>query len=741
MPQQNGIAERFNQTVVEMARTMLHHAHLPYVFWAEAINTATYIRNRCISRALDEQSTTPEERWSSQKPDISHLRVFGCDAYALVKDQRHKLEPKAEKCILVGYSTESKAYRLWSNEKRRLIISRDVKFNECCGEHFNALLPSSISFIDTPNTPDISYNTPDIVYDTPETPNITQEIQEKDTTASTKSKKRLRKEIQSELGPYWGATATESSQNRIDYAYAYVAASTTEPQTYEDAISSPDAAKWKHAMNEEYASLLENETWELTHLPPNRTVIDTRWIYKVKHTSDGNIDRYKARLVAKGYAQHHGVDYEETYSPVYKLASLRTILSIGATLNLEIHQLDVKTAFLNGEIDTEIYVKQPQGYEQDRDLVCKLKKGLYGLKQAPRLWNKKINEFLNAQGFKRCISDLCIYQKETCEGITIIGLWVDDITIIAPLDILDSIKRSLKAKFKMTDQGPISYILGVSVTRDRSNRILRLQQTRYIHSLLERFNMVDCNPTCTPADPSIKLSKPLENEIINDKPYQQAIGALMYLMLATRPDITAALTKLSQFAISYSSTHWTALKRIFRYIKGTANNTLVLGGLSGSTQPIILKGSCDADWAGDTDDRRSTTGYIFLINNHAISWQTHKQNSVATSSTQAEYQALSSATKEAIWLRNLLEELGFRQQEPTTIQQDNKLTITLVNNLTNHKQTKHIDIVHHFVCECIEEKKITLEYCPTEDIIADAMTKPLTRAKFEHCKKNMVYDK
>ena len=250
--------------------------------------------------------------------------------------------------------------------------------------------------------------------------------------------------------------------------------------------------------------------------------------------------------------------------------------------------------------------------------------------------------------------------------------------------------------------------------------------------------MSSCNTTSTPADPNIKLTKPSEEKSINDKPYQQAIGSLMYLMLATRPDITAALTKLSQFATSYDITHWTALKRIFRYIKGTQQYALTLGGLSGRNgNEIVLSGSCDADWAGDADDRRSTTGYIFLLNNHVISWQTHKQTSVATSSTQAEYQALSSATKEAIWLRSLLAELDFKQANPTAIQQDNQSAIALANNPTNHKRTKHIDIAHHFVRECKEEKKITLEYCPTQNIIADVMTKPLTREKFERCRGNM----
>jgi hypothetical protein len=262
--------------------------------------------------------------------------------------------------------------------------------------------------------------------------------------------------------------------------------------------------------------------------------------------------------------------------------------------------------------------------------------------------------------------------------------------------------------------------------------------------MLEKFNMTNCNPTSTPADPSVKLVKPSDINSSLDVPYRQAVGSLMYLMLATRPDIAAAVIKVSQYASCYDSSHWTAIKRILRYVKGTDHYVLTIGGLSGGTNsnsssnPIILHGSCDADWGGDLDDRRSTSGYLFAINTGgAISWQTRKQTSVATSSTQAEYHALSTATKETIWLRTLLSELRFPQPSATVIQQDNQSTIALAHNPINHGRTKHIDIAHHYLRECIENKEITLEYCPTTSMVADIMTKPLSRTKFETCRHHM----
>ena len=721
-PQQNGVAERFNRTVVEMARMMLHGANLPYAFWAESINTATYIRNRCISKALGTHKTTPEEVWTGIKPNIEHLRVFGCDAYALIKDHHHKLHPKGEKCILVGYETNSKAYRLWNHAKHKIIISRDVKFNEPTSQ----LVPSStiIQEIETIDANDQNDETDTIDQQEDTPPTI---------TAKSKAKKRLAHQLETSLGSYWNKP-TEPEQ--ITFAYALTAASAlTEPQTFEEAQASPDAAKWRKAMDEEYDSLIENKTWSLVRLPSNRNAINVRWLFKIKQKGDGTIERYKARLVAKGFNQTYGVDYDETYAPVFKFTSLRTILTIGATLDMEIHQMDVKTAFLNGEIDTDIYINQPPGYEKDTISVCKLNKGIYGLKQSPRLWNKRINTFLINVGFERCLTDPCVYHNPTDQ--TILAIYVDDIIIVAHSKPLERIKQELSNEFKMSDLGPISFILGISVNRDRQNRRLYLHQPRYIKTLLERFQMVDSKPMPTPADPSTRLVKPSteENESI-DVPYRQAIGALMYLMLGSRPDLSSALNKVAQYSSNFDNSHWTAVKRIIRYIKGTADLQLTLGK-NDTKDSISLSASCDADWGGDLDDRRSTSGYIFFINNSVISWQSRKQASVATSSTQAEYQALSNATKEAVWLRAFLSEIGFNQSSATQVQQDNQSTIAIAHNPINNGRTKHIDIAHHHIREHIERNHIELQYCPTAEMIADAMTKPLPKAKFEWCRNHM----
>ncbi len=495
--QQNGVAKQFNHTVVEMAHTMLHNANLSYLFWAEAVNTAIYIWNWCISCALNSKYIMPEELWSGHKLSMRHLWIFGCNAYILINDYWHKFEPKVEKCILVGYSTKSKAYWLWSHEKWKIIISQDVKFNELTFEH-TSIPTFQQNIITNKHTEPLNTLVDQTTIQQPAL-----------LTLKSKAKAHLCKELYTDLGSYWNESTSESqAQTSFASAFAYAATILVKLQTYDEAITSPDAIKWKSTMDIKYQSLLENDTWDLTPLPPNCTMIDTWWLYQIKQTPEGKIKWYKAQLVTKGFAQNYGIDYDEMYSPVYKLVSLHIILAIGAILDLKIHQLNVKTAFLNGNINTKIYIKQPQGYEKDPNLVCKLRKGIYGLKQSPQLWNQWIDSFLTRIGFKWCQSDLCIYHQWTAEGIILLGLWVDDITIISSPNLLDYIKTTLKNKFKMMDQGKISFILGISIMHDHSKWQIYLQQPCYIYSLLEHFNMTKCKAVSTPIKPSMQLFKP-----------------------------------------------------------------------------------------------------------------------------------------------------------------------------------------------------------------------------------------
>ena len=429
-----------------------------------------------------------------------------------------------------------------------------------------------------------------------------------------------------------------------------------EPLTVTEAMGRDDSWKdWKEAMESEFQSLIDNKTWELVPLPKGHKSIGCKWIFKIKYSSDGSVERYKARLVALGYLQKEGIDYTETFAPVAKMTSIRTLLALAATDDAEIHQMDVKTAFLNGDLEEEIYMNQPQGFitKGKEKMVCRLFKTIYGLKQSPRAWYKKIDKYFESIGLKKSYADPNIYVLKNDMLYLIIALYVDDLILVSnKLRFLLTTKADLSKSFDMKDLGELHYILGLQVIRDRPCRMLYLNQAKYIRSILQRYGMEDCKSLATPLDANSKLSKdmaPLTDEDINAMvgvPYQNAVGSLVYAMIGTRADIAFAVGVVSQYMANPGPRHWVAVKRILRYLKGTMDDVLRYGGSYSNLQVV---GYCDADYAGDIDSRKSTTGYVFLLNGGAISWNSKKQPTVALSTTEAEYMAATHAAKEAIW--------------------------------------------------------------------------------------------
>jgi hypothetical protein len=397
--------------------------------------------------------------------------------------------------------------------------------------------------------------------------------------------------------------------------------------------------------------------------------------------------------------------------------------------------MDVSTAFLNGDLEEEIYMKQPEGHEEigKEKLVCKLQKGLYGLKQAPRSWNHKFHQTMVEGGYKQLNADTCIYQKDQQGERIYLTVYVDDLVIATQnLRTLQQVKTWLKSKFKMTDGEEISYILGWEISRNRSKHTITISQSRYLKEIITRYQMDDSNATSTPMDSSTKLEKLTEaDERLDDVPYRQVVGSLQYAVSSTRPDLASATAKVSKFLDEHNKTHWQAVKRILRYIKGTTDVSLTYGTECNNN---ILTGYADADFAGDLNDRKSTSGYVFKLNGGAVSWFSKKQGCVAQSTAEAEYVAASHATKEAIWLRSLLAELGFPQSKPTTIYEDNRACIAISKNPENHTRMKHIDVKFHFVREKVNAKEIILMPISTEEQTADALTKPLPKETLRrHC--------
>ena len=541
-PEQNGVAERMNRTLVESARSMLSHAGLPKSFWAEAIATAAYIRNRMPTAAIRENKT-PYEKWYGRKPDVSNLRVFGCMAYAHIPEsQRKKLDKKSEKLRFVGYSIQSKGYRLF-DENQKVIVRQDVVFNETDFGQAEEKLTDKFDI--------------DVSQGEANTPEVEQQ---------QRPQRQRRPPVRYGQDEY-----ADTVMHEFVHHVAYNVNQVQEPKSLEEALATEHANQWRAVADSEFESLMKNETWKLVELPSDRKPIGCKWVFKVKYCSDGKIERFKARLVAKGYAQKYGIDYDETFSPVIRFSSIRALLAYAVQNDLLVHQMDVVTAFLNGNLEEEIYMEQPDGYIQPgkENLVCKLQKSLYGLKQSPRCWNTAFQEYMEVIQFKQSTADPCIYVKMT-DAIAILAVYVDDLIVMAStLEEMQQIRETLKSRFQMKDLGKLHYCLGISIEQDEERKCLWLHQKQYILNMLEKYSLSNAKVVSTPADVSVQLKKDdgVSNKV-DSVTYQSIIGSLLYAAIATRPDIAQAVGVVAKFSSSPNQSHLTAAKRILQYLKG-----------------------------------------------------------------------------------------------------------------------------------------------------------------------------
>ena len=489
-------------------------------------------------------------------------------------------------------------------------------------------------------------------------------------------------------------------------------------------------------MKSEIESLQKNNVWELEKLPEGRSAVGCKWVFKTKLDAQGNIERYKARLVAQGFTQRYGVDYDETFSPVVRFESVRSLFAIASKYKLAVHQMDVRTAFLNGELKEEIFMKQPEGFVQEgkEKWVCKLKRSLYGLKQSARCWNAELDGQLKKMKFTQSSHDPCIYSRFSNSKVFIIAVYVDDIILIGDSeeDIAHA-KESLSRRFDVEDMGRIHYFLGVKVIQDQNLGSIWIGQSSFIVQLLKRFGMEESKAVDTPFDVSTKLvkrgSSENDNDDVDKQMYQSAVGSLLYLSTRTRPDIAFAVGMCARFSAAPTTQHWTAVKRILRYLKGTLNLGLVY-----KSDDNELVAYSDADWAGDLNDRKSTSGYVFILGGAAISWKSRKQSCVALSTAEAEYMALASTAQEAMWMKRLIHEFESMKEgnmSPVKIYEDNQSAICIAKSQQQHGRSKHIDIKFHFTRGQVELKNIQLVYCKSRDMIADVFTKPLSGPLFK----------
>ena len=693
---------------MESVRSMLFGGQLPQRFWAEALATAVYLRNRSPTKA--NEVITPHEAWLGVKPKVNHLRIFGCSAYAHIsKEERRKLDPKAKQCILLGYGTATKGYRLYDINNKRVFYSRDVVFDE--GK-------SGFEKEETDETDNsVAIELSDDVLVPTETEVIEQNNEPDE--EELEEAPALRKSTRVRRPPdYYG---TYVNTVKADFS--------PEPTTFNEAASSPDNKHWLEAMEKEMSSLKSNEVYDLVELPKDRKVVGSKWVYKRKMKADGSIERYKARLVAQGFTQRAGQDYDETFSPVVRSESLRTTIAIAVQNDMMLHHMDVTSAFLNGDLE-EVFMKQPEGFEVKgkEQMVYKLKKSLYGLKQAPRCWNMTLDQQLKKLGFIQSSSDPCLYISNSEGELFIIAVYVDDMLLVTRNQKkMKEVKHKLSTQFEIKDLGDLHYILGVSVIQNSSEKSVWIGQPAYTSTVIEKFGLTNAKPVDTPTAAGSKLTTATDDdELIDTSLYQSAVGSLQYLSTMTRPDISFAVSNVAKFCSKPSKEHWVAVKRIMRYLKGTLN----YGLLYKKSKLNTCVGYSDADWAGDVNDRKSTSGYIFQVGGTAVSWKSQKQSCTALSTAEAEYVALSQAAQEAIWLRQLNSDLLSDSCEPTVLYEDNQAAICLSKNPQSHGKSKHIDIRYHFIREQVSKGTIEVKYCPTNDMIADILTKGLGKEKF-----------
>ena len=503
------------------------------------------------------------------------------------------------------------------------------------------------------------------------------------------------------------------------------------PRTYKQAISSKEAHHWIKAMDDELNKIEANNTWNLEPLPPGREIVGGTWTFKASLDPDGNIE-YRARYVAQGFSQSPGIDFKETYAPTAKLQSVRMLNNISAQKQLYMHQADVSSAYLNSDIDHEIYMKQPVGYVKDPNLVCRLNKSIYGLKQSAHLWNNTLINFMKSQNLKQCKLDPCVFMRLSQSETLYVLIWVDDLIIAASsIQTLNNFKANFGAKFKIKDLGPLKWFLGIQF--DISENVVSMNQSLYAQNILDRFNMSNCSPRTLPCDPSVYTLLKEESEPLADATkYRELVGSLIYLMTGTRPDLAFVVTLLSRFMHKPTEMHMKIATGVLRYIKHTINYDLKYVR---SKEPLKIVGYSDSDFASDSD-RRSFSGYGFKLNENSalISWRSCKQNLIATSTCEAEYISLHEATNEALYLRQFYAELTMQPLQTVTIFGDNQGAICLTEHQHCHKRTKHISVKYHATRDYVAKKYVNITYIPSSQNIADIFTKPLPGPKLKSFK-------
>ncbi|CAN1338667.1 Retrovirus-related Pol polyprotein from transposon TNT 1-94 [Linum perenne] len=799
-PQQNGIAERKNRHLLDTARALMFTNQVPKYLWGEAVLTATYLVNRLPSRVL--QYKTPKDVLLAAHPHvrayISDLepKVFGCMAFVHIQQhQRTKLDPRAQKCVFIGYGSHQKGYKCYSPGTKKIFVTMDVTFFEqqsffprpdiqggnLLGETESHNWEDLILRDDGERTLDDHQVLPPpvlpippsnpLVHDSVEASNrpnqnntlqvyqrrqpgeagrifeiertdveATQPITEE---AAPQSSPEVEDDLDKPIALRKGVRGCtlhpiekQVSYGQLSHHYrAFITELDKEkiPSNVREALINP---KWKMAVMDEIKALEKNKTWKIVELPGGKKTVDCKWIFTIKYNSDGSIERYKARLVARGFTQSYGIDYQETFAPVAKLNTVRVLLSLAVNEDWPLFQMDVKNAFLNGDLAEEVYMTIPEGVNHGGkgglNPVCKLEKALYGLKQSPRAWFEKFANTVKSEGYYQCQTDHTMFVRHRDRGrLTILIVYVDDIIVTgSDKEEICRLKKKLAEEFELKDLGEMRYFLGMEIAR--SDKGLIMSQRKYVIDLLTETGMLGCKPAETPMLPNVKFDKTGEAKLADRGRYQQLVGKLIYLS-HTRPDITYAVGLVSQFMHEPTEEHWEAVLRILRYLKRTPGLGLMFRKHGSRNIELYT----DASWASSITDRKSTSGYCSYVWGNLVTWKSKKQSVVARSSAEAEYRSLALGICEGIWLRRVLDELKAQVHQPIHMFCDSQAAISIVKNPVHHDRTKHVEIDRHFISENANQGVIEVSYIPTGQQTADMFTKAVPPDLLERFKSNL----
>ena len=498
------------------------------------------------------------------------------------------------------------------------------------------------------------------------------------------------------------------------------------PKNVQEAISSNE---WRKAMDEEMEALEKNGTWEMGPLPVGKKLVGSRWVFTIKYHFDGSVARYKARLVARGYTQAYGIDYNKTFAPVAKLNTIQILIALAALSDWKLFQFDVKNAFLHGELEEEVYMAPPLGYflkKNNTSDVCHLRKSIYGLKQSPRAWFRKFSKTMLSTGYAQSEGDHTLFIKHGKEvKLAILIVYVDDI-VVTGNDVaeIQNLKKHLASLFDIKALGLLSYFLGIEVAYSASGIVL--SQHKYIIDVLKDRGKLDCRPAVTPVDVNVKLkAKQHEKDFpVNKTSFQRLIGRLLYLN-HTRPDLAVAVNSLSQFMNDSRESHQGAADRILAYLKGSIGQGSLFK--KGSEPSIVIY--IDSDYAGSSDDSRSTSGYCSFIGGNLITWS-KKQKEVSLSSAESELRAIKKGVSEGMWIKDILQDLCLLPSEGMTLYLDSKSAIAMAKNPVQHERTKHAWVAWHYIKQSIEEGFIIPQYTPSLEQVADIFTKGIPGSQF-----------